>query len=302
MSITNPKERTDQTPLHNNTTPVRKCQEKTLVVPNAIFENKNHFKIYSHCIVFRKRPYQDNSRHFDRKNRGRIVKFTKRSRFRLFTLLAKIDNKLSIPPIFVSLTYHYGHENDPRSVKSQLHNFLVQLRLFDPDVQFIWRFEYQERGAPHFHLIIFPSILRSPLLQKKYNQRISEIWHLIADPKSRKHKEYGCKVVNIKSYKEACAYLSKYIAKPSNEFTDHKDGKFWGNSRNLPIVCKKIYSAWDEDATLIIEKIRKWLIENGREKYANPDYLNTYTHFVVFVDQEIAETFFNEELFFRIPE
>jgi len=301
MSITNRKERTDGTPSLKYKEDLTSCQGNTLVSDNAIFENMNHIEIYSHCLIFKKRFKFPQKSLRERKIRGIINHFSKRSRFRLFTLLSMIDQNLDNPPLFVSLTYHYGHENDKTPTKSQLHNFLVQLRNFDPLVQFIWRFEFQKRGAPHYHLIIFPGPQQNKRYVKDYINRISFIWHEIADPGSRKHKEYGCKVVEIRSYREACSYLSKYIAKAANEFIEQAEGKYWGNSRNLPIKCHKIIGAFDDEAKILIEKIRSWMLANGKGKFADPNFLNIHCDFVVFIDQKDTLDFFDDTVFFRTP-
>jgi len=175
------------------------------------------------------------------------------------------------------------------------------LRNFDPGVEFIWRFDFQKRGAPHYHLIIFPSAGDHYQNKTMYKITISKIWHMIADPQSRKHKEYGCDVVEIRSYREACSYLSKYIAKAANEFSDQAEGKYWGNSRNLPVKCHKIFGAFDDEAKILIEKIRHWLIEHGRGKYADPNFLNIHCDFVVFIDQKDTSDFFDDTVFFRTP-
>ncbi|GAI56744.1 unnamed protein product [marine sediment metagenome] len=164
-----PKEKDHFTPSSdNNTSPAASCQEKTLV-NKTIQANMNTFTLYSHCICYKSRKRYESCKTFERKPRGKITHFSKMSRFRLFELLAKIDNKLDYQPIFVTLTYHHGHQNSKNSTKSQLHNFLTQLRNFDPFVQFIWRIELQSRGAPHYHLIIFPSTLGKWVHYKQYN-------------------------------------------------------------------------------------------------------------------------------------
>ncbi|GAJ15047.1 unnamed protein product, partial [marine sediment metagenome] len=242
-------------PFDNNTSPSAGCQEKTLV-NNTIRAKMANFKVYAHCVVYTPTETNNPGRPHKQRPRGKITHFSKRSRFRLFELLAKIDNNLEFKPLFVSLTYHHGHENSEKSTKSQLHNFLTQLRQFDPNVQFIWRTELQSRGAPHYHLIIFPGPVKQTFYKDYYQVRISEIWHSIADPNSYRHKEYGCKVIVITSYREGCSYISKYVGKQELNNTEAIEGKHWGCSQNLPIKVHHKYSAFDDDAHLLISLIR----------------------------------------------
>jgi len=294
------KKETKDPRLQNNTTYSSDCQEKTLVSDNAIFENMNHFKVYSHCVQFKKRYTLPKRSPRERKTRGSISKFSKKARFRLFELLSMIDNNLDFPPLFVTLTYHYGHLNNKKSTKSELHNFLVQLRNYDPDVQFIWRIELQKRGAPHYHLLIFPGQGESKCAREHYISIVRHIWHEIADPNSKAHGKYGCLIKTVRSYREACIYLSKYIAKVPEGLDDIEVGKHWGNSRKLPVKMKKRIGMWDDEAKIIIRKILKWMRENGKAKYANEEFLNIHGDFTVFIDEKDFLDLCNEkEYFFR---
>jgi len=170
--------------LHlNNTTGSSSCQEKTLV-NKTIREKLNKFTVYEHCVTYHPMIQKSEGRVRPGPKRGYISQFSKRSRFRLFQLLAKINGNLEEKPLFVSLTYHYGHLKMKSDPKKQLHNFLVQVRNYDPGVQFIWRMEFQIRGAPHFHIIIFPGPSCRRKHKGRYDIEISRIWHRIADPNS----------------------------------------------------------------------------------------------------------------------
>lgn len=270
-------------PQTEESTSARVCQEKTLVKQEPISQ-KAKIEVYPHCIIFKPILQTTQGKKGPRKERSIIKKFSKRSRFRLFKLLAKIDHQLNFPPIFISLTYHYGHTLQKKSTKSQLNLFLTRLRQFDPKVQFIWRIELQERGAPHYHLIIFPGL---PILippNKHYNIVISQIWHSIADPNSEAHSEYGCKVVNIRNYTQACSYLSKYIAKVENLNDDIIEGRHWGNSYNMPFKICRTIEYQDFQAKYIIEKIRHWLLEHGKELQAKREYLNIHSEQCIFME------------------
>ncbi|MBA7540740.1 hypothetical protein ES705_33042 [subsurface metagenome] len=279
-----PKEKDHLTsPVSDDNTSATSCQQNTLV-NNTIQAKRNWFLIFSNCIVFKPGKRHIHVKPHEYKPRGKITHFSKMSRFRLFELLAKIKNKLEVQPIFATLTYHHGHQNSKTSTKCQLHNFLTQLRNFDPDVQFIWRIELQSRGAPHYHLIIFPGRLKKDVYKENYDIRIGQIWHCIADPNSYRHKEYGCRLITINNYREACSYVSKYVAKHELDNTESIQGKHWGCSRQLPIKAYYRLICSDKESAEIIEKIRKWLLQNGKEKYADPDYLNVNNETTVFID------------------
>lgn len=279
-----PKERNQSiSPLTEGIPQDPGSQEKTLV-NNSIQENGNYFEVFSHCIVYHKAKVKKSGKANKTRPRGRISHFSKQARFRLFELLAKIDNNLVLKPLFLTLTYHHGHQNSKSSTKSQLHNFLVQLRNFDPYVQFIWRAELQSRGAPHYHLIIFPAKVVGSHDKITYDIKIAQIWHLVADPKSYRHKEFGCKMIVINNYREACSYVSKYVAKEEKNNTESIEGKHWGCSRNLPTRVHKVYQVNDRKAMRIITNIRNWLMLHGKKKYADPEYMHICNDFTVFID------------------
>lgn len=263
--------------------PQSSSQGFSLVSKRTIFEESS-FEVYEHCVIFR--PYHPpvHEYNFPQTTRSRISEFSKRSRFRLFTAMAKINDHLVNKPFFVTLTYHYGHTRPGNSTKSNLHSFLVSLRDFDINVQFIWRIEYQKRGAPHYHLFIFPDNHQKIKNRKAYLVKVAEIWHRIADPDSQAHSEYGCKLIEIDNYRKACAYLSKYLAKVPTDGYLLQYGKHWGCSRNLP--CKPVVvipSNLDHDKWLI-EQLRKWLTKHGKSEYATSEYFNIHRPQVIFID------------------
>lgn len=278
--------KTQPNPLADeNTTPSDACQVKTLD-KDTITEIYNKIEVYPNCIVLKPSDQYKGKFEGKRGKRDTIKTFSKRSRFRLFSLLAKIDNKLFRKPMFLSLTFHYGHEKKDKKDHSVLHNFLVQLRNFDPGVQFIWRKELQKRGAPHYHLIIFPLLSEDDYPDAGYFVAINSIWHQVADPKSEKHSDFGCKSTVINSYREACIYLSKYIAKVEHETVVLEMGRHWGASNNLPIKLITTIPLNEHGYQYTINLIRKWLIKNGKEKQADPEYLNIFSEETIFINEE----------------
>jgi hypothetical protein len=63
----------------------------------------------------------------------------------------------------VTLTYPRSWPRDPATWKKDLDTFGKRLRRRYPTLSAVWRMEFQGRGAPHFHLILFlPRPLRPP--------------------------------------------------------------------------------------------------------------------------------------------
>jgi hypothetical protein len=106
--------------------------------------------------------------------RGTIMGLSRASRLRLLRFLASIDyaafeGKLS----FTNLTYPDVWPEDPRVCKDHLEAFLKDLRKEFGEVAAVWRLGTQERGAWHFHLILFlpssfpPGLLTVPRLSSR---------------------------------------------------------------------------------------------------------------------------------------
>ena len=129
-----------------------------------------------------------------------------------------------------------------------------------------------------------------------YNIELSRIWHSIADPGSRKHKDYGCIIKNINNYKQACIYLSKYIAKLPENTDDIIEGRHWGNSYHLPFKVVRKIEYYDFQAKYIIELIRNWLLKNGKVLQANDLYLNYYTEQTIFMTPKDFQDIENSSL------
>lgn len=269
----------------NYTTTTNSCQENTSLDKRTISENYS-FKVFPNCVEYTPKKGAFPHKHFRCAPRGDIQIFSKKSRFRLFHLMAKINNQLITKPLFITLTYHHGHHKVHSNTKGQLHHFLVMLRQFDPDVQYIWRIELQKRGAPHYHLIILPGKQDKQYIQNHYDCVVADLWHKIADPNSRAHKEYGCKVKEITSYRDACAYISKYVGKYDPDEDPVKVGRHWGNSRKLPFKVESTISMNREEAEKLIEIIRKWLFDCGKGQYADTAYFNIYRPQVVFISSD----------------
>jgi hypothetical protein len=269
--------------FYNDKSPHEQSQVVSPLVKRTIAE-ESELRVYPHCVCYivKKLPKPSKKRHISK--RSTIKTFSKRSRFRLFVAMAQIKSHLVNKPFFITLTYHHGHELREASDKTVLHNFLVSMRDFDQGVQFIWRIDLQKRGAPHYHLILFPSINKKIPNRKKYMINVCNIWHRVADPNSRRHKDFGCDVQNISNYRHACSYINKYLAKLPDGETGLDKGKHWGCSRNLPNKPFDVYKLNEITSPRIIEKLRKWLLKNGRNDYADDYYFNQHRSQIVFID------------------
>lgn len=153
--------------------------------------------------------------------RGRIVSFSDASRRRLRRLLSVLRWSELGECHFITLTFHRVPEDWHRRFSVWLH---ARRRA---GARYIWRLEPQRRGAPHWHVIIWTPA--AALAEAR------EHWHELAACGSRRHRDYGWHVTRIESYRQAAAYVSKYVAKV--DLVEHAilaGHRVWGASRDLP--------------------------------------------------------------------
>lgn len=250
--------------------------------------------VYPHSIEFLPPERNENRSRRLAPPRGQIKSFSKRARFRLFFLLSKLRDITEVKPLFISLTYHYSHTKDTQKHRKDIHLWLTELRRYDPGAAYIWRLEYQERGAPHFHLIVYPGTQYRKTKGAEYTAKLSLFWHRIADPNSKAHESYGFHQRIINDYRMACAYVSKYIAKTDGIDMNIVGSKHYGNSRNLPIEIDSLHIMTEGLAKNLIERIRKWLVYNGKEQYATPEWFNYERPQIVFLSVDEFEYLMNE--------
>jgi len=102
-----------------------------------------------------------------KKKRGVIKKYSFGASKRLKFVLRNTSHLMNVK---LTLTYPNEFPMDGELVKKQLHNFLAWLRYYD--CRYIWLLEFQERGAPHFHILVDKNI--------PYHD-VAEIWYKIVD-------------------------------------------------------------------------------------------------------------------------
>src|SRR5205823_1017705 len=127
--------------------------------------------------------------------RGQINGFSFAARRRLLRLCAEVDRReCRLLPLFVTLTYPSVWPADPADWKRQLDRFFHRLKRGWPDAAAIWRLEFQRRGAPHFHLLVFG-------LEFLPATWVAAAWYEIVGSGDLKHLQAGTQVVRVKSWR-----------------------------------------------------------------------------------------------------
>lgn len=182
--------------------------------------------------------------------RGEITEFSRASRRRLLRKLNSIDRDNAPLPFFVTLTYHETWPEDARGWKNQLRTLRERLLRRYGKFSAFWRLEFQKRGAPHFHLLLFldpyevvpyvgPPKVQRRAAELRLRNNISWAWNEIVDPSNQIHLDAGTRVETPRSWKGVNAYAAKYMGKLETLAVGvQSPGRFWGvwYSDLLPIV------------------------------------------------------------------
>ena len=154
--------------------------------------------------------------------------FSAQSRKRLYELLNSIDEDALRRCLFVTLTYRREHV-EPKECKKNLKAFIQSMRRFDATTSGIWKLEFQDRGSPHYHVIVF----------RRYIPHgwVAATWNRIAEDGDPVHLKAGTEVRAVQKRDSCYAYIGKYMAKLESGGESKNWGRYWGvfNRANLPI-------------------------------------------------------------------
>jgi hypothetical protein len=137
--------------------------------------------------------------------------------------------------VFATLTYPHEYPEDPEACKNHLKALRKRLqREYRPFAAF-WRLRIQQRGAWHFHLLLFVGPSFGPI--RELRRFISTAWYEVAGKISEGHLRTGTRVEAAKKWKQATSYVERYLAKPEEFPEGLKTGRIWGvwNEQLLPV-------------------------------------------------------------------
>ena len=162
--------------------------------------------------------------------RGKVQGFSRKSRQRFLAFVASL--RRDALPLFVTLTYPEWWPGDWQNWKEHLDTFVKNhvMRKW-PGASLLWKLEPQQRGAPHFHLIVWGV----PFMPKEW---LAQTWFEVVGSGDSKHLAAGTSVERARSFRGVMCYAGKkYLGKevmlpPGWENV----GRFWGacGRKNFP--------------------------------------------------------------------
>jgi hypothetical protein len=195
--------------------------------------------------------------------RGEITEFSQRSRQRLRCLIASVCR--SELPYFLTLTYPNEWTWDVELWKRHLKIFSQRFQRRFPTAGFIWKLEFQERGAPHFHAFVW-GISESEGF-RAIIEFVSEAWFEVVGSGDQKHFIAGTRVEKIRTVMGAMHYVSGYASKSDQTLPGRKVGRYWGvvARKNIPWGQPETIALNQAESKLTLRTVRRYIQSVNRQ-------------------------------------
>jgi len=227
-------------------------------------------EVYSGITYFVSVPDYKNNRHHYKRQKNDIKNYSDRSRIRALQLLTMIDpTKLHIPH-FVTLTYHDNYPTDAATIKTDLDAFLKRFSRAAPNAYYFWRIELQQRGAPHYHLILWVDRSRPPFSVGYLTNLMRNIWTSHNGCNCSYCRSNAVRVDIVDNNRKAYYYTAKYLSKTAPIASNISLGRIWGNSRRLPRTQKSLFTGSTDFVTILQYASVLWSMQYT---LSNPLYL-----------------------------
>jgi hypothetical protein len=163
--------------------------------------------------------------------RGKVKGFSKKSRRRMMLALAEIRGQGDIQ--FATLTYPRAFPASWSTYKGHLHALLKRITRLDPGAGYVWKLEFQKRGAPHFHLILFNFMPHKTLKMRR--QWLAWTWYHVVASGDMRHLGAGTQLDPCRNRRHLSSYLTKYVTKDEDQNARSENGRVWGRGGALNV-------------------------------------------------------------------
>ena len=202
--------------------------------------------------------------------RGRISNFSYKSRLNLLQTLAQV--KRNNLPCFVTLTYPKDFTFEVERWKRDLMTFIKRLSRTFPEVCGIWKLEPQDRGAPHYHVMVWGAELEGlrDFVPQAWHAVVGSddvnhlLWHMGKCGNGNKH----C-VSEVDRAKAMYKYVAKYISKDVMEALAGWEnvGRWWGIffRGRMPFGEEAVFDITDKKAVELMRYFRRFAHIRARQ-------------------------------------
>lgn len=222
-----------------------------------------------------------------------ITSFSKNSRSRLLKIFSEISLSEFRKIYFVTLTYHHDWPDEPKKLKRQLDNYIKRLSRINVNLHYLWRLEYQKRGAPHFHFIFLIPKKWETFREGRFLDDVKNHWLEIKECSCSSCRSYAVKSEELVSYRKALYYVSKYVGKVDESLVNKAIGRRWGNSRDLPRHKQKTNEIPLYKFLYLKQLLYNFYVgDKDKQEYIAKTFTHPYS-FYLFIDSNTFDNLFN---------
>jgi hypothetical protein len=176
------------------------------------------------------------------------------------------------PATFATLTYPKLWPESAKAWKRHLDSFLKRVGRKFPEIAGFWKLEFQKRGAPHFHLMMFGAPRQDEEPRAFYDLRewVAQNWFEVVGSGQDSHRYAGTQLDEVYSSQGAIAYTAKYMAKDQlpEAVRDTHNGRWWGafNRAKLPSVKPRELPLEKHEAQFLLRTVRRYVSRLKQDK------------------------------------
>ena len=212
----------------------------------------------------------------EKKKKGKLRGFSNKSRLSMMRQALRLKRNVD-KPLMATLTYpgkssKAWPEIWPQDFETwKLHLKLLFLRLNYkfPRAASIWKLEFQKRGAPHFHLLIF----NVPYLPASM---LARWWYEIVGSEDEDHLEAGVECKRVHSLNGVLCYVGKaYMGKAVEGGAEC--GRFWGirNRKHYPFSAYVRIRCARHTSTVLKRTIKRFMRSKGYRPKHGQSYVTS---------------------------
>lgn len=216
-------------------------------------------EIYSSDVIVKREGYAPAVKE---RTRAPIREFSKKSRQRLAFVASNTD---IVFRSMITLTYPRQFPADGRLVKKHLNRFLMWYKRDRGGCSLLWFLEFQQRGAPHVHILADSMVPTDDKSRSGLRFRVSAAWYRIVGSGDFRHLQAGTRTERIRSLEGGRRYAVKYAMKMRQKLVPdayQNVGRFWGCTRDVPPKPLHETRCTEDDIRGILESYSEYYRED----------------------------------------
>lgn len=181
--------------------------------------------------------------------------------------LARVDQKQCGRAVFGTLTYPNEFPYSDEVFKGHLDAFGKRFLRAYPGAGFFWKLEFQKRGAPHFHIIVF-RVTPDGRALLRFREWLAQAWFEVVGSGDLKHLHAGTSAELLRSQFAMMRYCGGYVSKNDQTLTGRTVGRYWGivGRRSIPFGEASSLSLSRSESILVRRTMRRSMMAANRER------------------------------------